>query len=254
MLTLEICTATLQTASWAASYGAHRIELCENLAVGGVTPSDELLQQVLKNADIRCHVLIRPRAGDFVYSTREIDMMIASIHQVKQFGAQGVVIGLLDKNANLDEAGLKILCQEATGLSITFHRAIDVAADPLAVLKKLADLGIGYVLTSGAKPTATVGIPMLTLMQQKFGNQINIMAGGGVNSQTISVIASQTGIEHFHGSARKTSASKLVTLDNQFGISDVASTSVTNADADPEEIRRLVSFCENFAFDGNNNL
>jgi copper homeostasis protein len=254
MPTLEICTATLQTAQWAAGFGAQRIELCENLAVGGITPSDELLQEVLKKADIRCHVLIRPRPGDFVYSNKEMDLMISSIHLVKQFGAQGVVIGLLDKNGNLDEAGLKIFCKEASGLSITFHRAIDVSADPMMLLKKLVDLGIGYVLTSGAKPTATEGVPMLMKMQQEFGKQINIMAGGGVNSKTISVIASQTGISQFHGSAKRTSASNQPSLDNQFGISDVASCSITNEDADPEEIKRLVSFCKRFDLNENKNL
>jgi copper homeostasis protein len=253
MLTLEICTATLQTAQWAAGFGAHRIELCENLAIGGITPSNELLQEVLKKADIRCHVLIRPRAGDFVYSKKEMDQMIVSIHQAKNYGAQGVVIGILDKNGNLDETGLKILCREAAGLSITFHRAIDVSADPLAVLKKLADFGINYVLTSGAKPSATEGIPMLKKMQQEFGKQINIMAGAGINGSTISDIATQTGIRHFHGSAKKSSVSKPVILDNQFGISEGTSDSITNEDADPEEIKRLISFCNNFELNENKN-
>jgi copper homeostasis protein len=254
MLTIEICTATLQTAQWAADFGAHRIELCENLAVGGITPSNELLQEVLKKTDIRCHVLIRPRSGDFVYSMKEMDQMIVSIHQAKNYVAQGVVIGILDKNGNLDETGLKILCREAAGLSITFHRAIDVSADPLAVLKKLADCGVDYVLTSGAKPSATEGIPMLKKMQQEFGKQINILAGAGINWSTISDIAAQTGISHFHGSAKKSSVSKQLTLDNQFGISEGTSASVTNEDADPEEIKRLVSFCNNFGLNGNKNL
>lgn len=247
MLTLEICTATLQTAQWAAEFGANRIELCENLAVGGITPSEELLREVLKSADIPCFVLIRPRAGDFVYSNKEIDEIIASIHLSKELGAHGVVIGILDKYANLDEAGLKILCREAAGLSITFHRAIDVSNDPMTVLKKLVDYGVHDVLTSGAQPNATSGIPMLIKMQQVFGNHINIMAGGGVNSKTISDIASKTGIRQFHGSAKKSSQLNSLTLDNQFGISDSTSNIVLNEDADPEEIERLVRFCKKFS-------
>jgi copper homeostasis protein len=243
MLTLEICAGSAVSALRAEKGGAHLIELCENLPVGGTTPSIKLLQEVMASAKIRAHVLIRPRAGDFVYSNREIDEMISSIESVKNAGCSGVVIGALDRCGNLDEDAIKTLIMAADGLSLTFHRAIDVAAEPLKQIKKLIDLGFDYVLTSGQQPTAVAGIPMLKTMYEQFGNLIRIIAGGGVNSTNIQHIAMETKILQFHGSARKLASREALLPALQFGITGNQVVPVINEDTDLDEVKRLSGFC-----------
>ncbi len=246
MLSLEICAATLQSAIWAGSEGADRIELCENLAVGGLTPSATLLSDVLAQANVRCHTLIRPRSGDFVYSNAETDSILSSVNEAKKLGVQGIVVGMLDRYGNLDLEKLKLVLRESSGLSITFHRAIDVAADPRELVKKLIDHGVERVLTSGGQPTSSQGTKLLSELEKLYGNHIGIMAGGGIHKANLIPLARETGIKQFHGSARKPS-SHTDRLDLQFGIQGKNQVSKAE-DADIQELKEMIRICRTFTF------
>ncbi len=244
MYKLEICTSSLVSAVHAEQGRADRVEVCENLAVGGVTPSVEFVKEVLAKTKIEAHILIRPRSGDFVFSNKEIDQMLLSVHAFKEMGVKGVVIGALDRYANLDLSAIKALMQAAEGLQITFHRALDISSEPGKLLKKLVDFGFNRVLTSGQQPTALEGIRLLEEMQNQVGNHIDIMAGGGVNSANIQQIAIETGLKNFHSSARKSKASGSLLLKDQFGISIKPPDVEKSEDADLEEVKGMSHFCK----------
>ncbi|NOU47571.1 MAG: copper homeostasis protein CutC [Bacteroidales bacterium] len=243
---LEICAGSVVSAKRAEQGGAQRIELCEQLEVGGVTPSIEMLQEVLASTNIRTHVLIRTRPGDFIYSNQEIDAMVASVLAVKNAGAHGVVIGALDRSGRLDESAITTLINAANGLSLTFHRAIDVANEPMLLLEKIIDFGFDYVLTSGQQASAEAGIPLLKTMQQQFGKHISIIAGGGINSLNIGHIAMETAISQFHASARNQSPNIAVGIEHQFGIRSNNTQSTKPVETNLDEVKRLSAFCQGF--------
>ncbi|GAB1418679.1 copper homeostasis protein CutC [Bacteroidales bacterium] len=204
MSLLEICADGLESAIAASVGGAHRIELCANLEAGGLTPSAGMLKVVSERVAIPVNVLIRPRRGDYVYTAAYVDVMLNDIITVKELGLNGVVVGVLDKNGRLERSQMNEILDAAKGLSVTFHRAIDVAADPLALLGQLVELGVERVLTSGGKPTAMEGMRQIALFQKEFGQHIRIMAGSGVNAQNAATLIHETGISEIHSSAKKT--------------------------------------------------
>lgn len=201
MVSFELCANGYQSMINGVVGCADCAELCEALEVGGVTPSHETLincQNAARHIPVR--VLIRCREGNFVYNNAEIDAMCESIKQVKSLGYEGVVIGALDADGNLDQHAIKKMLDAGDGLKFTFHRAIDRSKNPLEIIDKLIELGFDKVLTSGGKPTAYEGIPMIREMHQRFGGKIKIMAGGGITEENIEQILSATGIENCHAS------------------------------------------------------
>jgi len=243
MLTLEICAGSILSAASAEQGGAQRIELCESLHLGGITPAISMVKEVLASTKIRTHILIRSRTGNFVYATNEIDRMIASIELMREAGCQGVVIGALNRHRALDEDAIKPLMIAAKGLSLTFHRAIDVAAEPLQLLKKLVDLGFDYVLTSGQQTTAESGISMLKQMNQYVGRHISIIAAGGINSVNIEHISNETKLLQFHASARKPNMNGRMMLENHLGIIAQHSVLKNPEETDLEEVKRMAAYC-----------
>lgn len=200
MIRIEICTNGYQSVISAQENGAHCAELCESLEVGGVTPSYGTLKKVAADMKIPVRVLIRPRSGNYIYNEAELEMMCLDIQLVKQLGYEGVVIGALNENGDLDVEKIKIMMKAGEGMKFTFHRAIDACNNPLEALATLVELGFDKVLTSGCKPKAIDGVGMIRQMQEKYGDKIKIMAGGGININNVVTIINETGISNCHAS------------------------------------------------------
>lgn len=200
MIRIEICTNGYQSLINAQENGAHCAELCESLEVGGVTPSYGTLKKVAADMKIPVRVLIRPRSGNYIYNEAELEMMCLDIQLVKQLGYEGVVIGALNENGDLDVEKIKIMMKDGEGMKFTFHRAIDACNNPLEALATLVELGFDKVLTSGCKPKAIDGVGMIRQMQEKYGDKIKIMAGGGININNVVTIINETGISNCHAS------------------------------------------------------
>lgn len=200
MIRIEICTNGYQSVINAQNNGAHSAELCESLEVGGVTPSYGTLKKVASDMKIPVRVLIRPRSGNYIYNDEELEMMCSDIALIKELGYEGVVIGALDEKGNLDVEKIKAMMKAGEGMKFTFHRAIDACNNPLEALATLVDLGFDKVLTSGCRPKAVDGIDMIRQMQEKFGDKIRIMAGGGVNVGNVMKIINETGVTNCHAS------------------------------------------------------
>lgn len=154
---LEVCTPNFQSALNAQKAGAQRIELCSELAVGGITPSYGLMEQVSEQLEIAVMVLIRPRSGDFIYSHEDFEIIKKDIKVCKKLGFQGVVSGVLNPNLTVDVQRTKELVELARPLEFTFHRAFDHVVHPLVAVQQLAGIGIQRILTSGQMPTAILG-------------------------------------------------------------------------------------------------
>mgnify|MGYP001597056831 FL=1 len=178
---VEICANSFESAMAAQSGGADRIELCTQLAVGGLTPSHHLIKRVMSELSIPIHVLIRPRKGNFCYSKEELNIMKNDIEFCKNLGCSGVVSGVLESDLTIDLFATKQLVEAANGLDFTFHRAFDCVKDPLVSLENLIDLKIKRVLSSGLRPSAIEGISLLSDMNKIANQQIEIMPGSGIN-------------------------------------------------------------------------
>lgn len=183
MTLLEVCVDSLESARAAIRGGADRLELCSALAIGGLTPYKALLEQIRKERDIPIRCLMRPRAGDFLYTPEEIQLMASQIRELKAAGADGFVIGCLTAEGELDKAAIAPLIEAAAGSGLTLHRCIDVSKDPLATYRAAGKLGIDTVLTSGAAGSCMKGMDLIGQMLKEEGPQVLI--GAGVNAKVI---------------------------------------------------------------------
>ena len=197
---LEACCTSLEAVRAAEAMGARRIELCEQLEIGGVTPSEALLREVLSSTRLPVNVLVRPRGGGFVYTEAEIQTMLSSILVCKRLGVNGVVIGALTPDGEVDLPLMRRLMAEAKGLSVTFHRAFDESVDPFAALEDIISLGCHRLLTSGHAPDAYAGREMLGRLVQAARGRIVILAGCGVRPGNIDTIADASGASEYHSS------------------------------------------------------
>lgn len=205
--TIEICCCGIDDVVAAIEGGAGRLELCSALSAEGVTPSAGLLKQTLSIAGTTpVTVLIRPREGDFRYSDREIDVMVADIAFARQAGAHGVTIGALDSGRMPDAVALEAMTKAAGAMELTFHRAIDDCADPVAAASTLAAMGFARILSSGGAPTALEGATTLRLMAAATAGRLDIMPGGGVRPSNLATLHELTGATQFHSSARNKQA------------------------------------------------
>jgi copper homeostasis protein len=207
MLAVEIAVQDVQGMRIAVAEGADRVELCSALGVGGLTPSAGTIEAVVAAARSEgrpgfVHVLIRPRPGGFVYSTDELDVMLREVRFARDAGAGGVVIGALDDEGGVDLEITRALVDAAGPLDVTFHRAADVATDPVAIVDVLAAVGIRRVLTSGQAARSIDGLPTLAAMVEHAAGRIQVMAGGGVRVPDIEALAS-VGVDAVHLSARR---------------------------------------------------
>jgi len=184
---LEICVDSLASARAAIAGGADRLELCSALAIGGLTPYGELLTQIRRESNIPIRCLIRPRAGDFLYTKEELRMMAAQIEHLRTLGADGFVIGCLTAEGDLDSEAMSPLLEAAAGSGLTLHRCIDVSADPCKTYLSAKALGLDTVLTSGAAGSCHLGMETIgTLLALRDAHQgPEVLIGGGVRVQVI---------------------------------------------------------------------
>jgi copper homeostasis protein len=205
----EICIENVAGVRAALDAGAARVELCAGLMEGGLTPSIGMVRQAVAVADgrLKVHVIIRPRGGDFLYSGDEFAAMVHDIVAVKQAGAAGVVIGLLDAEARIDEARSAELIAAARPLSVTFHRAFDVSRDPFASLDALIRLGVDRLLTSGQEPGVVEGAPLIRRLISHAAGRIVVMPGGDITPRNAARVAADTGAQEFHFAAFASEAS-----------------------------------------------
>ncbi len=197
---IEICANSFASAKAAQIAGANRIELCTELSVGGLTPSHGLIEKVISELQIPTHVLIRPRSGNFTYSKEEFDIMLRNILFCKKMGCAGIVSGFLTTDYILDVEKTKLLIEAAEGMEFTFHRAFDWVENPLEEVKKLINLKVNRLLSSGQKPSAIEGISFLKELQNISKDKIEIMPGGGINFEN-ALAFKQAGFTSIHLSA-----------------------------------------------------
>lgn len=200
MTELEICIDSVESAIAADRGGAHRVELCSALELGGLTPSAGLMQIVRRAISIDLFVMIRPRAGDFAYSDRELEVMAQDIFVAKQIGADGVVLGILNRQGGIDIPAVRRLVESARPLQVTFHRAFDCAADLTLALEDIIATGANRILTSGGQPTAIRGTDRLRELQRQAGSRIRLMAGSGIRPGNVRELLQRTGIAAVHTS------------------------------------------------------
>jgi copper homeostasis protein len=195
---LEISVETLEAALAAERGGADRIELCEGLSLSGVTPRAELVSGVRAQVRLPIFVMIRPRAGDFVYSTAEFAEMNRSIACAKESGAEGVVLGILRKDRQVDLQRTRELVELANPLAVTFHRAFDEAADLGRALEEVIQTGAHRILTSGGAKSAPEGTTILGELVAAARDRVVIVPGAGINAGNVLQVAQQTGAREFH--------------------------------------------------------
>lgn len=208
---IEVCTATLESVIAAKEGGAQRIELCSALSEDGLTPSYGMIKAARQLGPERMHVLIRPRGGDFHYNEEEILCMIDDIRMARKLGADGVVIGALTKEHDIDITLCQRLIDAAEGMQITFHRAFDICRDPEKALEDIIALGCHRILTSGQAKSAIEGAEMLKQLVVKANGRIKIMPGAGVNENNAHTILQLTGASEIHGSLRSMTSHGLET-------------------------------------------
>ena len=233
----ELCCFSLSAAKLAEHFKLDRIELCGGFLEGGTTPSLGLVKQVLSACDhTEVHVMLRPRGGDFTYDKSEIDVCLADIEILKTYQPSGFVFGALAKDGKVDILNCQKIVEAAAPFPVTFHRAIDVAVNPLEAVKVIGDLGFRRILSSGQQSRAIDGIALLQLMKDAEP-LLEIMAGSGVTAENIDLFK-QAGLDAVHFTAK------------EFYTSDFTSASAVNFALDykgygryepnPEEIKAII--------------
>jgi len=206
---LEIASNSVASALAAQHGGADRIELFDNLAEGGTTPSFGSIALARERLTIPLFVLIRARPGDFLYSADEAQIMLRDIENCRQLGCDGVVIGALDADGGIDIELCRQLVRAAGPMQVTFHRAFDAARDLPQALEQVIALGCQRVLSSGGQASAEAGAAMLATLVAQAGGRIGVMAGAGLNAGNIASVASRSGCPELHASAKATRLSTM---------------------------------------------
>ena len=238
----EICSGSLQSALNAQEAGAHRVELCSALSLGGLTPSYGFIELARKRLKIDINVLIRPRQGDFLYDSDEVAVMIRDIIACAQMGVNGVVIGALDPFGNVDVDACRAMVAVAKhhGMSVTFHRAIDRACNIMAALEDVISVGADRVLSSGGKPTSLEGLKTLAQMNAAAAGRIIIMPGGGVNAGNIGQILKGSGVQEIHFSGSQTIQSEMVYREGVSFTPDSLGGDFTRTESSTEKICQMI--------------
>ena len=199
---VELCAASLEAIQLAKELNFDRIELCQTLEQGGITPSPGMIEYAVAYG-ISTHVLIRPRPGGFMYSWDEVEIILRDIRECKAIGANGVVVGVLDEKGLIDRKALDLMMEHADGMEVTFHRAFDDTFEYDRSMDVLIDAGVNRILSSGLGSNVEKGMPILAQMKEYAAGRIEIMPGGGVNSSNVAKIISDVQPDAIHFSGTK---------------------------------------------------
>ena len=200
--TFELCAETLDACRVARAGGAHRLELCTDLRVGGLTPALDLVQAAVRTSGLPVHVLLRPSADSFGYSPEVYAAIAHSMGEAKAAGAAGFVLGLLQPDGSIDRERTRALVELAAPLPVTFHRAFDATPDLYAALEDAISIGCARVLTSGGAEDVLAGASTLARLVEQAGSRIEVAVGGGLTLCNAAEVARRTGSRHFHASLR----------------------------------------------------
>jgi copper homeostasis protein len=238
---LEIACFDIDSAIKAAASGADRIELCDNAAEGGTTPSYGTLKRVKEIISIPVFPIIRPRGGDFLYSNEEYETMLYDVQLCKDLGFDGVVFGLLNNLGSIEIKRTEQLVKAAGNMQVTFHRAFDRCNNPFHALESLIYCGCKRILTSGQVPNAYDGKELIKEVIEQAQNRITIMPGSGVRSSNIAELATYTGANELHSSARKMHPSSM--LYTKISMQET----LDAVSVDEEEIRKMKTALQNLS-------
>ncbi len=195
---LESCVDSVESAVAAEKGGAGRVELCANLTEGGTTPSAGMIALVRQSIRIGLQVMIRPRGGDFCYSDLEFEVMKYDIARARELEADGIVLGILTVDGQVDRERTSELVRLSRPLNVTFHRAFDMVPDPFQALEDLVSLGVDRLLTSGQENSALEGLELITRLVEKAAGRIMVMPGGGISSRNIGRICRNAAFREVH--------------------------------------------------------
>jgi copper homeostasis protein len=234
--TIEIAVTDYTSAASAVKGGADRIELCSALSEGGLTASHGLIEKCKNDFDIPLFPIIRPRAGDFLYSEEEFDIMLKDVLFCKQSGVDGIVTGFLLPDGNIDRERISIITELVYPMQVTFHRAFDRCLDPFKGLEDIIESGCSRILTSAQQLKAIEGTTLIKQLIEAAKERIIIMPGSGVRKENIKELAEKTGATEFHSSLKSVSKSKMKFIHPTFaGLEEEC----FNAAIDPEEVQAL---------------
>jgi copper homeostasis protein len=240
---IEVCAYSLESCINAQVAGATRIELCASMPEGGTTPSAGLIRLAKQHCQIPIYVMIRPRGGDFCYSATEIEVMQADILMAKSLNADGVVLGILQPNGEVNIAQTQVLVALAHPMKVTFHRAFDMTPDPFRALEDVIATRCERILTSGQQNKAIDGVALLGQLVSQAKGRIEIMAGSGVSAQNAKTLLA-TGVQALHLSAKSVKNS-LMTFRNPTismgGTAEVSEYEIVYSDV--EKIKAVQETC-----------
>ncbi|WP_295791575.1 copper homeostasis protein CutC [Mucilaginibacter sp.] len=247
-VSLEVCANSVTSALAAQAGGAVRVELCENLFEGGTTPSYGEILMARKLLHIKLYVLIRPRAGDFLYTDLEFNIMMADIRYCIEAGCDGVVIGMLNADGTIDKARCSEMVSLARqwGLGVTFHRAFDMCADMDTALEEIIELGCERILTSGGKSTAMEGAYNIARLISKAASRIKIMPGSGVNEKNAADLVRFTGATEIHSSARVKVPSKMTYKNDHIIMGANPGDEYSNDVTDIDRVKDIIQLANSF--------
>jgi copper homeostasis protein len=200
---IEICVEGIDGLIAAQQAGADRVELCASLIEGGITPSLGTVREALRLATIPFHVIVRPRGGDFLYSQAEFASMLADVAALRDLGVAGVVVGCLTAEGDINETRMRALVEAAGPLAVTCHRAFDMTRDAGEALEALIRAGVGRVLTSGQRDTATEGAALLAELVKQAAGRIIILGCGALDPENIGEVRARTGLTEMHFASLK---------------------------------------------------
>jgi len=236
---IEVCVDSVASAVAAERGGAARVELCSDLLEGGITPSAGLIATVRSQISIGLNPIIRPRPGDFCYSEQEIEIMRRDIETAKDLGADGVVLGILRPDGNVDVERTRELVELARPLSVTFHRAFDMASDLHRALDSVQQTGADRILTSGGEQTCLEGIDTIASLVKSANGKLTIMAGGGIGHRDAPTIVEHTGIKEIHVGLGSSVASPMLYRNPKVAISRATGREYERVQVLEEDVRAL---------------
>lgn len=212
---IEVCIDNLESLHNAISGGATRIELCSSLSLGGLTPSYGFMKKAVLLSPVPIYAMIRPRQGDFLYDSDDIEAMLEDIYVAKKAGVQGIVIGALNKVGEIDMDTSRQLVNASNGLGVTFHRAIDQCSNYHLAIENIAELGCERILTSGLSSNALEGKEIISSMVNLSKGRFSVMAGAGVTANNAVAIVESTGVRELHLSGKSTRMTKMSSISDK---------------------------------------
>jgi copper homeostasis protein len=242
---IEVVVFNIDSALRAAEGGADRVELCDNPAEGGTTPSVGVIELVRQNVSVDVFVMIRPRGGDFHYNNYEFHAMKRDLLQCQKLSVDGVVFGMLTPDGRIDKKRCKELTDRARPLKVTCHRAFDMTRDPFEALEDCIEVGFDRILTSGRKPQAIQGADLLSELVKKADGRIAIMAGSGVNEKIVEELVQRSRVKEIHFSAVTSRPSAMEYKNTEIaGMGSASGSEFQLRTVDPEAVKEIRALAE----------